>query len=499
MAENDAKRRISLWTRVKQIQLFDARGLDDTTQRSLLMIVYAALLGQVCGFITTGPAWNGYLRDVLKTNDLMLGIMTALPVATNTLQILVAHWMQRFQKRRFFMLFFGILGRFFWIPVALIPYMIPGSMQSVQMAAVMVCVVAVAVGNSFVQLAYSSLVADIVPIRIRGRYFASRLAVSLITGLVGGLGAAVLVDKLGLAGYTIALTIAGLTGMADIACFFRVQFPPMGNATPGEQQSFLVSLREVFADKGFMRLVLYFTCWAFAVNISGPFFTPHMIDNLGMSYTQITLMNQIFSNFVTMLFLAQWGSPLDRFGNKAILQFCARICMVTPILWVLVTPNSLWLILVLNFMSGFFYPPIDLAQQNFYLGASSTRNRGMYVAVFFAIFNLCGVALSNALGGWLIQTCFTPLAANWTVAKQLGWGKYQFIFIVSGVLRVAVALALFPRLREDGESSMRTAFVTLWKEGRLQWKRWFQQVKATRLRKRYRKQNPQLDEPNDVE
>ncbi len=481
-------------SRVKNIEFFDSRGLDDVTKRNLMLVIYAVMVGQISAFITGGAAWTGFLREVLKADDLLLGIIAAVPVAASTIQIVIAYWMQRFQKRRFFLIFFGMLGRFFWIPIALVPYFIPASQHSAQMMLVSIFIMAVSIGNSFVTVGYTSLVADIVPLRIRGRYFASRLAASLVTGLLGGLAASFLVDALGTAGYTIALIVAGITGMGDIAFFFRVQFPPMYTPEDQEKQpSFLASLREVLADKSFMRVVFYFTCWTFSVNIAAPFFNVHMLGNLHMSYTQITLTNQITSNIVTLLTVPLWGKPLDRFGNKAILQLCARVCMITPILWVFITPNSLWLLLLANINGGIFWPPVDIAQQNFYFNASSQKNRAMYIAVFFAVFNLCGVALSNALGGVLVQNVFTGMAANMPLLQNIGWTQYHLIFLLSGLLRIAVVLGLFPRLREEDAPTYRYVVRTVlseWYRGRM---RWVYSVRAAHLRKRYRRLHPEQD------
>jgi hypothetical protein len=475
-------------TGARRVRLFDAPGLEDETRRALLMVIYAALFGQAYTLITTGAAWTGFLREVLRADDFTLGLLAAAPVAANTVQILIAHWMQRCQKRRFFLLFFGILGRFFWIPIALAPSLLPG--HDARMMLVAACVVASAVGNSFVNLGYASLMADIVPMRIRGRYFASRHAISLVTGLIGALVASFLVDALGRAGYTAALIIAGVAGMADIGCYLWVDFPPMETPGGGRPQGILASLREVLRDAPFMRVVLCFTCWTFAVNLAAPFFNVHMLENLHMRYTQITLTNQIASNVATLLLLARWGKPLDRFGNKAVLQICARACMFLPLLWMLVTPRLVWLIPLINILSGAFWPPIDLAQQNFYLSGASSRNRAMYVAVFFALFNLCGVALGNFTGGFLLQSVFEPMRANLPWMQGLGWTKYHLIFLLSCLLRVAVVFGLFPSLREAEATPYRAALRTMcgeWYRGRV---RSAMMLRATLLRRRYRRRHP---------
>ena len=485
----------NLVARVKHVELFDGRGLEPGLKDSLNWIIYAVMFGQIWGFITTGAAWTGYLREVLHADDFTLGLISAVPVAANSLQLLAAYVMQRWRNRRFLLMFSGIASRLFWIPIALVPYLLPGA-QGTQMMLVTCFIMMVAVGNSFLGLTFNSLMADIVPIRIRGRFFASRQAASLLTGLVGGLAASYLVDKMGTPGYTVALIVASVFGVCDILCYFKVDFPPLEAPESGKAPPFFSSLRDVLRDKNFMRVVFCFTCWAFAVNISVPFFNVHMLENLNMSYTQITLLNQIASNIIALLFVTRWGKPLDRYGGKAILQICSHICMLTPIIWMFATPNTLWVVLVANVFTGLFWPGIDLGQQNLYLGSLASRNRAMYVAVYCAVVNLMGVATSNALGGFLLKAVFTPLETNVLSTLNLGLTKYHMMFALTAVLRMVVVFVLFPRLREDGEMNYKQAAREIWTDVVRVGARWGLGVRASYLRKRYRRRQQPL--PKDA-
>ena len=62
--------------------------------------------------------------------------------------------------------------------------------------------------------------------------------------------------------------------------------------------------------------------------------------------------------------------------------------------------------LISNVISGATWPVIDICQQNLYLSQSPRTHRSMYIAVFFACINLFGIALANAIGGYLMQTPF---------------------------------------------------------------------------------------------
>lgn len=449
---------------IRRFQLFDSSGMDDTLKRSLYYIIFGAMLSQVMGFITTGPAWTGFLRDVLQADDFALGLIAAMPVAANTIQLLAAYLLQRYKKRRLFVIGGGIIGRFFWIPIALTPYIIPSTMADTRVMMVVFFVVIVSIGNSFLNIGFSSLIADLVPMRARGKYFSARHGASLFAGVAGSLAASFIVDRMGMPGYTVVLVIAGVFGMLDLCCFFRVEFPPMHGEGEEQRDPFLRMLLDVFRDRSFMRVVLCFTGWSFAVNISAPFFNVFMLETLGMTYTNITLMNQIAQNICSMLIVRSWGAPLDRFGSKAVVQIAGRICMLTPFLWLFATPQRTWLILAASILNGVFWPAVDLGQQNAYLGAAPEKNRAMYLAVFFAVINLVGVSAGNAIGGALVQSVFTPMAESGFGLFGITWTKYHYVFLLTAVLRVLVMVFLMRALREPEGIHYRKARSTMMSE-----------------------------------
>lgn len=250
----------------------------------------------------------------------------------------------------------------------------------------------------------------------------------------------------------------------------------------------------VFRDKRFMRVVLCFTGWAFAVNLASPFFNVLMLENLEMSYTRITLFNQIAQNICSVLFVRRWGRPLDRYGSKAVVQIAGRACMVLPLLWLFVTPSSQWIILIISVLTGIFWPAVDLGQQNSYLAASEEHHRAMYMAVFFAVYNLLGVAVGNALGGVLVQDVFGPLASHGFSLFGNVWTKYHFIILFSCLLRIAVVIGLFPILREEEGVPWRQALSIMLEEWRARLLRRHIAWQRNHLRRRARAQEHQLME-----
>ena len=452
---------------MRRLELFDAHGMSDSLRRSLNQVILGVTIYMVCNVVVTGASWTGFQREVLKADDFQLGLIAAIPVAANILQIFISIYMERKRNRRFLFLFFGILGRALWIVIGLLPYFIPASAQTLRVLTVIALVGLISTGNCFVNLSFASLMGDLVPMRIRGAYFGTRQRVSLISSVIAGLIVSYIVDSMGQVGYSIVLVVAGVAGCLDLCCFFRVDWPPMAEKSREElSQKPLRLIGEVFRDKTYMRFVWTFTLWAFVMNVPAPFFNVFMLEQLHMSYTTITLSNQIVSNLVTVAVVARWGKLLDRFGNRPIVLFSCSFVAFVPLLWIFMQPGMVWLAVVSNVLSGLFAPPYDLAQMNLYLGFSPQKNRSIYVAVFFIIFNLLGIALGNAVGGWLMRDVLSYADGAGFVLLGVTMDRYRCMFLMSAVLRVLVLVLVLPRLREQGASSLKEMGDTLRAERR---------------------------------
>ncbi len=429
------------------IQLYDTTGLSQDVQKSLNTMILAVTFSMVFANITTGAAWTGFQR-MLGADSLTLGIISAIPVAASTMQIFASFCLEKWQKRRTLLIIFGFVNRMVWILIGLIPYIIPMDNASMRMAALMVLLAVSAGGGSFLNVTFYSLIGDLVPMRIRGRYFSARQATSLLAGILTGLFVSWIMDAVDShVAYTIVLVIAGVFGCLDICCFFRIKFPPMQERV-GKGESFSTMLRSVLSDRGYMKIVGYFTLWFFAVNISGPFGNVLFLEHARMTFTEITVFNQIIPNISTVLIIGWWGRQMDRYGNQPIVQLAGLYCMLLPLAYVFVGPRSFLILPFAHALSGMAWPASDIGQQNMYLAKAPSHNRSMYVAVFFTCTQLFGTALSNFLGGLLMSGPLIRLEElNW---RLLGFqmSRYNYIFVVSGILRFICVLGLLPHLRD---------------------------------------------------
>lgn len=479
-----------------QLRLFDTTGLTQDVQSSLNIAIWAVTLSMVFTNITVGPAWTGYQR-MLGADAFTLGVLSAIPVTASTLQIFASYILERWRARKTLFMVFGTLSRVSWVLIALIPVIIPGDMQSTRLLVLMVLLAVSAIGGAFINVSFFSLMGDLVPMRIRGRYFSARQAVALVAGIATGLCVSWIMDKAeGFTGYVIVLTVAGLFGVADIFCFLKVKWPIM-EKKEGKQESLLSMIRSVLADAEYMKIVGYFTLWFFSVNISAPFTNVYFLEHVRMTFTEMTLFNQIVSNVSTVIIISWWGRQMDRFGNQPIIQTAGLYCMILPFTYIFTGPRSFAILPFAHLLSGMAWPASDLGQQNMYLGKAPGKNRSMYVAVFFTCTQLFGTALSNFIGGILMDGPMLTL-------EGLGWRlfgfdvtRYNYMFMLSGILRVVCVVVLLPHLRQAGDIPVRQ----MWKEiiGQFAgWiRRWRHGIRIKYIRSKYRKENNDVHEEDN--
>lgn len=481
-----------------RLRFFDDTGMTRQLRRNLYWVIWAVTAGMLGTVVTSGPVWSAFQRQILGANDFQLGLLSAIPFAASALQIFISYAMEKRRNRRFMFLFLGLLGRSFWIVIGLVPYLFPSFSVDLRIWLVVVFVVMVYTGNGAVGLGFGSLMGDLVPMRIRGSYFSVRQMISLASGVVCGLLISTMIDRVGRTGYSIALVLAGITQLLDVACFFFIKWPPMAESE-GDHTTFFAMIREVFSNKPFVKILVFYSIWLFSANIAGPFWNVYMIEDLHMNFTQMSLYTQIISNVTTVLIISRWGRLIDRYGNKPVLQMSALFIALSPLPWFFATPATTFFVLMSNIISGSSWPVSDVCQQNLYLSHSPQVHRSMYIAVFLASINLFGVAFGNAVGGFLMQTPFAALAAQHYVFLGMPMTSTRYMFLATIALRIVVMFVFLPRISEEGAWTLSAALKDIVLRTQDSFNRRVIAFRVQRLRRRERRQRDHDTQPTDRE
>lgn len=434
---------------MRNTKLFPETGLEQSVIEGMRIMLLTGMFGQIFGSITTGSALTGYVK-ALGAGDLLYSIFIAIPNITVVIQLVAAVVLERTGKRRGMLIVCGSIARFLWIPIGFMPFIITMDQALLRIWTAFLLYIVIACCNGFVSVSYNSFVTDFIPIRIRGNFLSTRVRLSMIAGVVAGFGIAFLLDKFpGFTGYCIVFCIASAAGLTDMVLTSRVQMPEIQH--DAKPTNVFVMFREVLANKPFMRTVWTFTLWQFIAGISGPFFSVFMLNDLGMSFTQIMLMSTIVNNLSWALNIRPWGRLMDEYGPRAVLRILMLLAALTPLLWAQVHVGALWIIVITEIVGGMSWGPFEIGAQLTYFRQAPTKNRSMYIAMYAIITLLLGSALGNFTGGVLVETVFERLGAlNWA-PFGFAYGKYQYLFMLVAVGRIFVAIFLVPRLEESEE------------------------------------------------
>ena len=478
----------------RHIALFDERGLDVETIRTLRILIAGVAGGVVWANITTGVAISGYIK-VLGASDFLYGIVMALPPLANAFQLLASYILERTCKRKPMILFFGLLQRLIWIPFGLIPFILPMADSAVRMWAAVVMVMVSSVSGPFVNVAFYSICSDVIPLRIRGRYFAVRSRISTLIGMGFGFLIGALLDAVpGYTGYAVVFAIAGVAGALDISSYTLMHLPDM--APPVHKNGLVQMIRPVLGDAKYMRMVLALTAWMFSVQIAAPYFNVYMLENMRMTNFEITVSCQIVSNLFLVLVVSRWGTALDSYGSRPVLTVGAFLTSFSPLFWTLIGPRMVWVVALVNMLSGATYVAIDLGAQNLFMSQSKGENRSMYIAVYFFFTQLIGLAVGSAVGGWLLDNVMYRVEAYKMLFLGTPISRYNALFAVSGILRLLTVFFLFPGIHEEGAASAGQVAGDMTRAVR----RYAQEVRITMHRRSIHKQlNKQEQEGIDLD
>jgi MFS family permease len=284
------------------------------------------------------------------------------------------------------------------------------------------------------QPARSAWLVDLVPVNVRGRYFGLRSAVSgavylgsfYIMGYVLQLSKGKILN-----GFAIVFLISLVAGLICFTIYTRIK----NTSTVVEKEKdfgFFDFLGET-RKRNLGRFILFVALFQFAVYLATPFFVIFMLRDLHLSYMFYAM---IFSTeFVAkVLFAPLWGRYSDKSGNLKVMRVVSLAIPFVPLFW-LASHNVLYLVLVQLF-SGICWAGFELCSSNFIYEAAPQGKRLKYIAYYKAL-----STLFMALGA-LVGACLLGI-----VRPVLGYNILA-LFVLSGVLRLAVTMVMFPRIRE---------------------------------------------------
>jgi len=428
--------------------------IDERTQnKALAFSIIDGALSAVMGSLAGGMFLMGFAIKILKATPQQIGILAALPMFANLVQIFGSIIIEKTGKKKLLCFVSIFINRILWILIILLPFAIFAPLADWR---VWILVGIIAVSSLFGSLAGVSWLAwmsDIVPDNIRGSYFGKRNMIASACGMVvvllGGKFITMWEKQFGETnpfGFVL-LFIAGLA-VGIIAIFFLSRIPEAENTKKEGAGGFDFKVFfKPLQDKNFFTLILFVAAWMFAIQIAAPFYGVFMIENLKVDFSTITILGT-FATFATLFMMKIWGPISDKLGNKPVIIVSGWFLIIIPFLWVLAVPGKYYLsVLLAHVLSGAFMAGATLSQFNILIKLSPKEGRSVYLALFAAITGIVGAA-APIVGGSLSSMLgnFSMTISSYTISNL------HVIFIISAMLQ-AVTIFFILKVKEPAAST----------------------------------------------
>lgn len=322
----------------------------------------------------------------------------------------------------------GFASRALWLIILVAPWVLP-----VRSAVWMVLVAGVGVTGVTVlgTPAWTALAAELVPIKVRGSFFASRNMIMHLAQLFAIPAAGLLINHIGEpGGYQASFGLAFAFGMISLLIFR--QLPEHSGDASINHHNLRQTFQAAIRMPTYMRFLVAHSTMNFGVWVGAPFINVYLVQEAQLRVSTIGFATTagVLASLIGMRIL---GRLHDRHGILWTMRF-GLIVPLVPIahLWV----SQPWHAHLISVISALTWVGYNLGAFNLLLASTPDEHRPYYIALHTTIVSVAG-ALGPLLGGGLLDI--------------VGYGA---VFGLSGLARAMGLVLLFALVHEpEGEST----------------------------------------------
>lgn len=442
-----------------------------TLRWSLRRVVLAWLFGSAWMYLVTGAAFTRYAQ-MLGVSEFGFGILAAIPFIGPMAQLPASYLLERYGYRKPTFIWTCVIHRFLWVVIAALPWIAPASWQWTSLVTLMFVSTILA---NIATPAWTSWMAELVPGRIRGRYFSRRIQLGQAVGCVLSLLAGLTLDwpTVGPAvsqftGLSLSwpveeqarllrdliscmFAVAGIAGMIDIILFIRI--PDVRSHVRKPNFSLHELVVKPLLNPNFRRFLGYSATMTFATGYIGQFVWLYLFNEVGMGNFRANIMLVSIPILLSAFTYPAWGRIVDRFGSKPALLIAGLLVINGASAWIFVTRDHWVFGYVCAMIATMAWPGMDLAAFNLLLRMTDTGDKNRSSSAVIAM-NSFTVSIAGTLSGLFGGAVAGLLGKHWHTTI-LGWplSYHGVLFAVSAVLRAAALLWLLPMKETKGAAT----------------------------------------------
>ena len=366
-------------------------------------LIQSAAFSQVFGALT-GGAFLAAFALALGATNLVIGVMAAVGPPSQILQIPTIYLVERIGGRKALVFIPEILGRLFWVVIALAPLLFP---RPWQIPIFLTCLILYFSLGAISDCAFNSWMRDAIPEKHMGRFTARSMVVATSVGGVITLAAGFGLEQLralwpsATGPYSILFLVGATSGLLGVLPILRV--PEPRSLRSGAEGLFAL-LREPLREANFRSVLIFSASWNFAISMAGAFYAVYLIRSLGLSMSFIVSLG-VGSKIANVACLKAWGRMADRAGSRRTLSMAGPPFILCIFLLPFTTlPDkhvmTIPLLVMIYLLSGISTAGVTVSAGNPALKAAPRGRATAYLAVNSLISGLAA-ACAPVLGGWM--------------------------------------------------------------------------------------------------
>lgn len=391
----------------------------------------------------------------LKANNAQIGFLSSIPSLIAPIAQIWGSKMMESSSRKKIIFRFVFLQALMWLPIfvlALLAWrnLFPNALPTL----LIVLYTLMAVFGAIAGPPWFSLMGDIVPENIRGRYFGKRNKITGSVYLIATFVAGFFLDYtkthgIVLAGFAAIFLVSAIARSFSAGMFTRHYDPPF-KLQKGYYFSFWQFVKKA-PQTNFGKFTIMMTLLYFAVGIPAPFFAVYSLQNLHFSYITYMLVLILAQSIFTLLFMPIAGRFADKYGSRELLKIGMILIPIVPFLWLL-SKSPIYIAFVPQLFAGVGWAAISLSSTNFIYDSVSVSKRGLCVA-YFNILTGASTFIGTSIGGLMAQYLHISFM-----------NVLLFIFVISGIIRILVSVVMMPRVKETKTFHPAKSIISYFKE-----------------------------------
>jgi MFS family permease len=378
--------------------------------------VMSGILSQVFSTLSgSGSAFLTKFVIMLNATPFHFAVLSAIGQVSQVFQALGAFVTRRRTKRKGVVLTLQFIGCGIALLYGILPFIF--SSGNAIRAFLLLLFVSVSLlsiaGNVWI-----GWISDIIPLRIRARFFSGLSQYLMLTTVAVSYGFSLFIDHFGIsgkenlhtqgsafftaenlpAGFTIIFLIAVVAAFSGLGVLSRLPEKEKKIEEESTAGMFFSPMR----DNNFRRFLFYNCWWMLAVGIGAPFWQPFMLQKLRMSLFEVQIYGSI-NVAAAVLVLRLWGRLIDAYGNRSAMRLIILLGGFNPMIWLFVTPQNYMILYLEAITSGIMWAGAGLVATNFVLSIAPDGRRQLYSGLSGAFAGIAMMTTMLASGAFLPQ------------------------------------------------------------------------------------------------